>query len=271
MNILNTNSENIHHMNWKSFAYFIMAGLVITGFISCGPSIGNNTGHEYMMDMGHSIAFEANTSNYYKYNTWGTAEEYHAYVQPRIPVRGTIARGYASLGKDISPDDLKTMHGMQMGLTVNGAVPYYYMDTEEDRERASREILRNPFPISDQAIERGMALYNIYCAICHGGAGDGNGYLLREDGGKYPAQPANLISDDFIAASEGRLYHSLMYGKNVMGPYADKLSFEERWDVIHYIRSLQAKSKEKAYSSEENTLNTNAVPLAKYKAKPVEN
>jgi hypothetical protein len=45
-----------------------------------------------------------------------------------------------------------------------------------------------------------------------------------------------------------------MYGKNVMGSYADKLSFEERWEVIHYIRSLQAKSKNLEYSETANTL-----------------
>ena len=69
----------------------------------------------------------------------------------------------------------------------------------------------------------------------------GLGYLVREDGGVYPAQPANFLLEEFVQASEGRYYHSIMYGKNVMGGYADKLSYEERWQVIHYIRSLQAK------------------------------
>ena len=41
-----------------------------------------------------------------------------------------------------------------------------------------------------------------------------------------------------------------MYGKNVMGSYKDKISYEERWQVIHYIRSLQAKDKKLEYSEQ---------------------
>lgn len=72
--------------------------------------------------------------------------------------------------------------------------------------------------------------------------GKWGGYLVRDDG-KYPAQPAILVSDEFIAASNGRFYHAIMHGKNVMGAYSDKLSYKERWEVIQYIRSLQAQAK----------------------------
>ena len=57
-----------------------------------------------------------------------------------------------------------------------------------------------------------------------------------------------------IAAGNGRFYFAMMYGKNVMGGYSDKLSFEERWQVLHYIRSLQAKAKNLEYSETANTL-----------------
>jgi hypothetical protein len=57
-----------------------------------------------------------------------------------------------------------------------------------------------------------------------------------------------------------------MYGKNVMGAYKDKLSYKERWDVIHYIRTLQASEKDLVYSSEENTLNSYGVPVSKIKS-----
>jgi len=55
-----------------------------------------------------------------------------------------------------------------------------------------------------------------------------------------------------------------MHGKNVMGGYADKISYEERWQVIHYIRALQAAEHKKTYSETENTLNNSAVPGASY-------
>jgi hypothetical protein len=71
---------------------------------------------------------------------------------------------------------------------------------------------------------------------------------------KYPAAPKNLLGDDMIGAGNGRYYFAMVYGKNVMGGYTDKLSFEERWQVIHYIRGLQAKSKNLEYSEKANSL-----------------
>ena len=128
------------------------------------------------------------------------------------------------------------------------------------RTRAMAEIIYNPYPITSKGLEQAKPLYDIYCGICHGEKGDGAGYLVREDGGVYPAAPANFLTDEFIAASNGRYYHAIMYGKNVMGGYADKLSYEERWQVIHYIRSLQAKEKKLVYDETENTLNEIDMP-----------
>ena len=198
-----------------------------------------------MPDMFHSIAYEANVHQYYSLNTWGTEQEYRQYAGPRLPVAGTVPRGAAGA----------STQQLESWMPVNGFVPYYYGDDEDERARAGAEIVTNPFAITDAAISKGKGLYDIYCGICHGEKGDGGGYLLRDDGGKYPAQPANFLLPEFIAASEGRYYHSLMYGKNVMGAYADKLSYEERWQVIHYIRSLQAKELGLTYSSQGNTLN----------------
>lgn len=203
---------------------------------SCGSADGDFTGSEYMPDMAHSIAYEANYSAYYgltHYNGEEGKAQYDKYTQPRKPVANTIARGYVGVASGNA--DAASM----AGLPMNGAVPYYYEDTEDDRTRATAEITANAFPLTQAGLDQGKELYNVYCGICHGEKADGNGYLVRDDGGKYPAQPSNLTSDEYKAASEGRFYHAIMYGKNVMGSYKDKLSYEERWNVIHYIRSLQ--------------------------------
>ena len=62
----------------------------------CSPAGGNKRGHEFMPDMVHSIAYEANVSSYYFYNTWGTQEEYKYWSSPRKAVPGTVARGQIS-------------------------------------------------------------------------------------------------------------------------------------------------------------------------------
>jgi mono/diheme cytochrome c family protein len=206
-----------------------------------------------MPDMFHSTAYEANIYDYYYYNTWGTEEEYKKYAMPRKPVKGTVPRGYAGLSSSAHPEEDMPYYE---SMPINGFVPYYYDDTEEERTRAMAEITINAYPITNEGLDRGKNLYDIYCGICHGEKADGAGYLVR-DGAPYPAQPANFLLPEFVSASEGRYYHAIMFGKNVMGGYADKLSYEERWQVIHYIRSLQAKEAGSEYSETRNTFDDN--------------
>jgi mono/diheme cytochrome c family protein len=254
--------------------------ILFVGFLyitACSPAGGDKRGHEFMPDMAHSTAYDANIYDYYYYNTWGSEEDYKEFAMPKKPVKGTIARGHTSLVDH--PDrlsrivSLKNFTGVNspnaIAIPANGSVPYYYNDTEEERTRAMNEIIENPFPITSEGLAIGKELYVIYCGICHGDKGDGLGHLVREanpaigdPGGVYPAAPANFLLDDFVNASNGRYYHSIMYGKNVMGSYADKLSYEERSQVIHYIRSLQAKDKGLKYNEEENTFTEVDVPGA---------
>lgn len=251
----------------KNLLFLFLLGISI---ISCSGPNGNSTGHEYMPDMAHSIAVEANVYNNYWANSWDKSSviDRKKTSMPGLPVKGTIPRGYAgfALAGENQDNMLALLNGQSspnaIRTPLNGNVPYYYADNEDERARAIKEITKNPFPITKSGLERGKELYNIYCGICHGEKGNGAGYLVRDDGGKYPAQPANLVSDDFINSSEGRYYHGIVYGKNAMGGYADKLSYEERWQVIHYIRSLQAETKSLKYSESENTLN-NATPASK--------
>lgn len=234
---------------------------------ACAPAEGEHTGTEYIPDMGHSVAYEANTYNYYYHNTWDQASTIDLWKlsQPRLPVKGTIPRGYTgvAMASNVTAQTamMEKLRGEssinEIAIPLSGKAPYYYEDTEEERLRATAEILDNPFPITADGLARGKELYDIFCGICHGNKGDGNGYLVSDDNSNvvYPAQPASFLIEDFLAASNGRYYHAIIYGKNVMGGYGDKLSYEERWQVIHWIRALQAKDQKLAYDENVNTLN----------------
>ena len=244
---------------------FVFCFSVILFASSCSKSSGENTGTEYMPDMYHSIAYEANLYDYYYYNTWGTEDEYYKSAQPRKPVKGTIPRGAAggTSAKFINGTASKNA----IAIPASGHVPYYYENTEEERTRASAEIINNPFPITDHGLESGADLYTKFCAICHGDKGDGNGWLVDEanPAAAYPAAPAVLTDTKFVTASNGQLYHAIIHGKNVMGGYGDKMSYEERWNVIHHIRALQATATEKEYNANINTLNNIDIPFAQVK------
>jgi hypothetical protein len=84
-------------------------------------------------------------------------------------------------------------------------------------------------------MERGRDRYQIYCAPCHGGTGDGNGITKRYGMGTTPTYHDPRLRD----MPEGEIFNTITNGKNTMLPYADKLAPEDRWAVVAYVRALQ--------------------------------
>jgi mono/diheme cytochrome c family protein len=52
---------------------------------------------------------------------------------------------------------------------------------------------------------------------------------------------ANLTADAYVKMADGTMYHSITYGKGVMGSYASQITKAQRWMIIKYIRTLQPK------------------------------
>lgn len=228
-------------------------------FSLCSPAGKNKTGHEYMPDMYHALSYEANYYSAYSWNTWDEENEHSkaSLSQPRSSVAGSIPRGYTGVyyGDASALDVVRGKNANNaIAAPVNGQAPFYYENNEPDRLNCEKEMVDNPFPITSAGLEKAKPLYVSLCGICHGETGDGQGYLYAGPQAKYPAAPKNFLGDDMISAGNGRYYFGIMHGKNMMGSYADKLSFEERWQVIHYIRALQAKSKKLEYNEKSNTL-----------------
>ncbi len=96
--------------------------------------------------------------------------------------------------------------------------------------------LKNPMEMSSENLKEGERLFNIYCGPCHGTALDGNGPLYAS--GKYPLAPTNLKGDAVKGFSEGKLYYTIMFGKNMMGSYSAQLTEEQRWQVVGYIDNV---------------------------------
>ena len=83
---------------------------------------------------------------------------------------------------------------------------------------------------------RAGQLYEIYCGICHGKKGDGQGTLVKRE--KILGVPS--YDDAGRAITVGSIYHTIYYGKNAMGSYANQLNEEERWQVVDYVMELKA-------------------------------
>lgn len=86
-------------------------------------------------------------------------------------------------------------------------------------------------------LKRGEGRYAIYCAVCHGEAGDGAGVTSKYGvPGIANFHAPNFSSDQY---ADGRLYDVIANGKGVMGSYGSVLPVRDRWAVVAYVRALQ--------------------------------
>jgi len=93
----------------------------------------------------------------------------------------------------------------------------------------------NPIPADETSLQRGEILFSIYCALCHGDRGQGDGPLAKH----YEERPLRpLTSANITAQFDGQLFRTITEGFSRMPPQAEALSPRERWDVINYVRTL---------------------------------
>jgi mono/diheme cytochrome c family protein len=96
-------------------------------------------------------------------------------------------------------------------------------------------VAQLPMPLTAQLLQRGRERYEIYCAVCHGASGDGQGEVVHRG---YPAPPT-YHSDRLRKAPVGHFYDVITNGYGVMYSYASRVTPEDRWAIASYIRALQ--------------------------------
>ncbi len=92
-----------------------------------------------------------------------------------------------------------------------------------------------PFPVTQDVILRGQERYNIYCTPCHGQLGDGTGMIVQ----RGLKQPPSYHIDRLREAPVGYYFNVITNGFGAMFDYADRISVNDRWAIIAYIRALQ--------------------------------
>lgn len=182
---------------------YIITALVGVALASCSKD-SNSPGYEYMPDMYRSGAVEA----YVDYHNPDS-------LSAKLPPAGTIP---------FSVDPSKAIFNM----------PYPYKNTPDDYEKAGM-FLKNPIAYSDAAFAEGKMIYTKMCMHCHGEKGDGQGQIALN--GKFDGIPS--YSGALKSLPVGKMFHTITYGKGLMGSHAGQLNKEERWKVIFYIQALQ--------------------------------
>lgn len=107
-------------------------------------------------------------------------------------------------------------------------------DQAVDEAQAARVREKLP-PITAALLERGRERFDIYCAPCHGIAGDGDGPVVRHG---FPAPPSYHI-DRLREAPDRHFFDVVTQGYGIMYSYADRVLPQDRWAIVAWIRALQ--------------------------------
>ena len=170
--------------------------LVVLAVVSCQNKSKRN--YQYMPNMYESVGYEA----------YQEADVFKGGVEAQLPVEGTLPRGFS----------------------------FYDIENTNDGYEFAKANLVNPLESAEVDMARGKELYEIYCGICHGNKGKGQGKLVKRE--KILGVPS--YDDAGRAITQGSIYHVIYYGKNTMGSYANQLNEEERWQVVAYVEKLKA-------------------------------
>jgi mono/diheme cytochrome c family protein len=148
----------------------------------------------------------------------------------RLPVTQTQPRGLNEAGASSIGGIPEYEFGGQSGYYYTGHVGDYFGSGMPEELTLTEESALS-------LIERGKERYGIYCAVCHGVSGDGQGIT-----GQYGVPGiANFHLDTFKTASypDGRMFETITNGKGMMGAYGYNISVGDRWAIIAYVRTLQ--------------------------------
>jgi mono/diheme cytochrome c family protein len=183
----------------KQFVKIVFAIVLVASVASCADK--NSPNYQYMPNMYESVGYE----------TYAGVENglFPEGTEAMLPPANTISRNWLPFEYDNSPEGKELSRAM--------ASPLDSLSFEEN-------------------LAKGAELYSVYCAICHGNKGDGQGWLVKQE------KILGVPSYDDVARniSVGSTYHTMYYGLNSMGSYAAQMSSEEElWQVAEYVMKLK--------------------------------
>ena len=147
----------------------------------------------------------------------------------RDPVDGTVARGQLHENKAFYTgkiDNPNPNAPVQTSTDASGntVVTSFPNDIDEF-----------PIPVTKELIERGQERFKIYCIVCHGPVGNGDGMIVRRG---FP-KPPTYHDDRLRNAPVGHFFDVITNGFGRMNSYAYQVQPADRWAIVAYIRALQ--------------------------------
>jgi mono/diheme cytochrome c family protein len=162
----------------------------------------NMRGYDFIPDMIYSQAYETYSKN----------PNFHDSTTMRVPVNGTVPRGFT---------------------------PFRYTIDSASRLKAGKELI-NPFLPTDDVLARGGIIFTTFCIGCHGALGKGDGQLYSS--GLYPLKPREISGVATSKLKDGEIFHTITLGFGSMGAHGTQIRPDDRWKLVLYVRELQKKA-----------------------------
>ncbi len=128
-----------------------------------------------------------------------------------------------------------------VGTAALGAATALHQDQDQDRDAwdvpEDEKAVENPLPAEDDVIADGATLYQRNCRMCHGETGKGDGPATARI---KPSPPDITTSEAQDRMTDGEMFYKITVGRRPMREFESKLSEDERWKVVHFLRTLRA-------------------------------
>ena len=157
--------------------------------------------------------------------------------RPLVP--GTVPRGYLRADREFYFGKKSNAGTTTQPVTPGATTPAATTGAAATNPAAlyPDDVETFPIPIDKAALDRGQQRYDIFCSVCHGATGNGDGMIARR--GFNKPLPASYHQDRLRQAPVGHFFDAMTNGWGAMPSYASQIPVEDRWKIIAYIRALQ--------------------------------
>jgi mono/diheme cytochrome c family protein len=155
----------------------------------------------------------------------------------RPPVEGTVARGFLRSDVEFFTGKKRTSAGATTTQPKpTGPAPSANATNLQGAAAYPDDIDYLPIRLDESVLQRGKERYEIFCSVCHGLTGNGDGMVVRRG-----FRRATSFHDDRLRqAPVGHFFDAITNGWGVMPSYAAQIPVQDRWAIVAYTRALQA-------------------------------
>jgi mono/diheme cytochrome c family protein len=149
---------------------------------------------------------------------------------------GTVARGHLKADKALYTGKVDNPDAAAVAQTATDSSGRAVMTTFPNA------VTEFPIPVDRAVVDRGEQRYKVFCSVCHGPLGDGNGMIPR----RGFIKPPTFHDDRLRNAPVGHYFDVITNGLGNMSGYASQIPVTDRWAIVAYIRALQLTQNESA-------------------------